>query len=106
MQEESHNLGNKFENEEPRVRGCFSHSFPLLVENSWRTVRGETEDLDSLFSSGLAFFPRAFKPTIWRISPMDEGKIELCGRMASQTQIDKAFQVDNVLLSWDERVHV
>jgi len=35
---------------------------------------------------------------------MDEGSIEPCGRMTNKTHIYKAFQADNMLMSWDERV--
>ena len=37
-------------------------------------------------------------------SPMDEGSIESCGRVISKIHIYKDFQVDNMLMTWNERV--
>lgn len=69
----------------------FFHLSPLPTGNQWWAIRGEAEDLDSMFSLELGFSLSAFRTIIWRMSPMDEGSIEPCGRVTSKTHIYKAF---------------
>lgn len=64
--------------------------------------RGKTSD--SLFSPELAFFLNTYRHITWRMSPMDEIRIEACGKVTSKTHIYKALKVDNIPMSWDKGV--